>query len=263
MKPDLVAPGASVLTPYAHEYGKTVQVYGTSFSAPTVAGDAALVRQYFTEGHLPCDWNNGCKLDPSGSLVKAVLMNSATPLKEKVQVAWPWLQKNLLEDLTEYDNNQGMGLVQLSSSLPLPGKNRIKAIIRNNKRITDGEVQDIYIRATPGACANQPYKHDLRVTLAWYDPAGASSCAKCLINDLDLTVDWVTKNGNVKANSKVYPNGLSSKDDRNNVERVHFKMSYKRFYRIRIKAANLATPTTNFSLIGSGCFKIIPDPTRS
>lgn len=261
MKPDLVAPGASVLVPYAHEYGKTVQVYGTSFAAPAVAGAAALVRQYFTEGFLPCTWKNGCKLDPSGSLVKAVLMNSANPLKG-VQVARPWLQKKLLEEeFTEYDSNQGMGLVQLDTTLPLPGKNRIQAIVKNNKQITDGEVQDVYIQATPGKCANTPYKHDLRVTLAWYDPAGASSCAKCLVNDLDLTMHWVTDKGGVKANSKVFPNGLDSKDNKNNVERIRFMMSDKRRYRIRVKAANLATATTKYSLIGSGCFEIIPDPT--
>ena len=140
MKPDLVAPGASVLAPYAHEYGKTVQVYGTSFAAPTVAGDAALVRQYFTEGKLPCTWTQGCKIDPSGSLVKAVLMNSATPL-QGVQVVRPGLQKKLLKDtVSQYDSNQGMGLIQLDTTLPLPGKNRIKAIVKNNKRIVDGEV---------------------------------------------------------------------------------------------------------------------------
>ncbi len=82
MKPDLVAPGASVLTPKAKHPGETVQSFGTSFSAPTVAGNAALVRQYFEEGKLPCDRSN-CSFDPSGSLVKAVLMNSARTLKQE------------------------------------------------------------------------------------------------------------------------------------------------------------------------------------
>lgn len=81
MKPDLVAPGASVLAPYAHEYGKTVQVYRTSFAAPTVDGNTGLVRQYFPEGKLPCNWKQGCKMENSGSLVKVVLMNSSTPLQ--------------------------------------------------------------------------------------------------------------------------------------------------------------------------------------
>jgi len=263
MKPDLVAPGASVLVPYAHEYGKTVQEYGTSFSAPAVAGSAALVRQYFTEGRLPCNWKNGCKLDPSGSLVKAVLMNSATPLKGEVQVAQPWLEKKLLGKVSEYDSNQGMGSVQLDRSLPLPSKNRIKAIVKNNKSIADGEVQDTYIQATPRKCANQPYKHELRVTLAWYDLPGAASCAKCLLNDLDLIIHSVNANGGVVLDSELYPNGLDSKDNRNNVERIRFNMSGKNYYRIRVKAANLATAETKYSLIGSGCFEVIPDPTTS
>eukprot|EP00551_Chaetoceros_affinis_P000335 CAMPEP_0203633872 /NCGR_PEP_ID=MMETSP0088-20131115/943_1 /ASSEMBLY_ACC=CAM_ASM_001087 /TAXON_ID=426623 /ORGANISM="Chaetoceros affinis, Strain CCMP159" /LENGTH=523 /DNA_ID=CAMNT_0050487345 /DNA_START=23 /DNA_END=1594 /DNA_ORIENTATION=+ len=263
MKPDLVAPGASVLVPYAHEYGKTVQESGTSFSTPTVAGLGALVRQYFEEGKLPCNWSNGCKLDPSGSLVKAVLMNSATSLKGEVQVSEAYLEKKLLGKVSEYDSNQGMGLVQLDSSLPLPGKNRIKAIVKNNKQIKDQEIQDIYIRATPGKCANTSYKHELRVTLAWYDLPGANSCAKCLVNDLDLVIHSVTANGGVKPNSKQYPNGLNTKDNRNNVERIRFEMDDKSYYRIRVKATNLATTTTKYSLIGSGCFEWVADPTSS
>jgi len=263
MKPDLVAPGASVLVPYANQYGATVQAYGTSFSAPAVAGNAALVRQYFTEGRLPCNWANGCEIDPSGSLVKAVLMNSATPLKGEVQVAQPGLEKKFLGDINEYDNNQGMGLVQLNRSLPLPGKNRINAVVRNNRKITDGEDQDFYIRATPGKCANTSYKHELRVTLAWYDLPGASSCAKCLVNDLDLIIHQVSASGGIVPNSKFYPNGLNSKDSRNNVERIRFDMSGKSYYRVRVKAANLATANTRYSLIASGCFQWVADPTTT
>jgi len=262
MKPDIVAPGASVLAPYAHENGRKVQVYGTSFAAPAVAGDAALVRQYFKDGHLPCNWNNGCSINASGTLVKAVLMNSARSL-QKVQVSLPWMTHagSMLENVQEYDSTQGMGLVQLDRSLPIAGKNKIHAITRNNKEIMDGEEIDIYIRAQPGKCSNTSYKHDFSATLVWNDPPGAMGCSKCLINDLDIMVHWVTANGNVKPNSKQFPNGLSAKDNRNNVERVHFQMTGSRRYRIRIKGSNLASASTNFSLIASGCFKAIADPT--
>ena len=255
MKPDLVAPGASVLTAYAHENGKTVQAYGTSFSGPVVAGNAALVRQYLEEGKLPCTWGN-CKIDPSGSLVKAVLLNSAQNLKQ-VQVARPWMHNKLLEEVSEYDNNQGMGLVQLDQTLPIPGHNKFHAIVRNNKVIADGKFHDIYIRATPGKCWDTSYKHVLSATLTWYDPAGTSSCPKCLVNDLDIIVDWITAKGQIKANSREFPNGTSSKDYENNVERVRFDMLWSRRYRIRIHAANLVSATTKFSMIASGCFKVI------
>ncbi len=258
MKPDIIAPGASVLTPYAHESGKTVLSYGTSFSAPNVAGNAALVRQYFEDGKYPCTWKN-CKINPSGSLVKAVLMNSGQSLK-RVQVSRPWLTQSLLETTTDYDNSQGMGLIVLEKTLPIPGHNNINAIVRNNKLIKDGENHDIFIRATPQNCVNKTYRRDFSATLSWYDPPGTTSCAKCLLNDLDIAVEWVTAKGIVKEGSKIFPNGKGHKDDLNNVERVRFKMKGQRRYRIRIHAANLVTATTKFSMISSGCFRVIKDP---
>ncbi len=260
MKPDIVAPGASVLTAYAHESGKTVQAYGTSFAAPVVAGNAALVRQYFEDGKLPCNWKD-CAFDPSGALVKAVLMNSGEPLK-KVQVSRPWMTNSMLEDVTEYDDNQGMGLVVLDRTLPIPGHNKINAVVRNNKVINDGEYHDIFIRASPMRCVNKPYRREFRATLAWYDPAGTSSCAKCLINDLDIVVQWISAAGVVKSGSEIFPNGATHKDFDNNVERIRFNMQGRKRYRIRIKAANLATAKTQFSMIASGCFKIIPNPSK-
>ena len=219
MKPDVVAPEASVLTAFAHEPGKTVAAqYSSCFAEPSVAGNAALIRQYFEEGKLPCA-DADCKFDPSGSLVKAVLMNSANPVKQ-VQVSRPWLAKNELEEVAEYDHNQGMGLIQLDTTLPIKGHNRINAIVENNKEIMDGQYHDIYVRANPGKCKNQPYKRDFSATLAWYDPAGAISCAQCLINDLDIVVQAVNAKGNVVAGSKVVPNGANDKDYVNNIERI-------------------------------------------
>ena len=257
MSPDLVAPGASVLTAMAH--GTTVEVYGTSFSAPTVAGNAALVRQYFEEGKLRCDQVN-CSFDPSGSLVKAVLMNSARSLKQ-VQVSRPWIGSQELEEVSEYDGNQGMGLIQLNNTLPISNHNRINAIVRNNEEINDGEIHDIYIKATPKKCRGTSYIDDFSVTLAWYDLAGSASCVKCLVNDLDIMVHAVRANGTVKGGTKNFPNGLSHKDYDNNVERIRLKMSNSRRYRIRIKASNLATARTRYSMIASGCFKkLVTDP---
>lgn len=256
MKPDLVAPGASVLTPKAHGDTTTVQSYGTSFSAPTVAGNAAMVRQYFEEGHLPCD-RIDCSLDPTGSLVKAVLMNSARSLKQ-VQVSRPWIGSQELEEVSEYDDNQGMGLIQLDNALPIPNHNRINAIVRNDEPIKDGEFHDIFIRATPHKCLGRSYIRDFSVTLAWYDPAGSANCAKCLVNDLDITVHEVNANRIVKGGTKqMFPNGLSRKDYDNNVERIRFRMSGSSRYRIRINASNLDTASTHYSLIASGCFKVI------
>ncbi len=261
MKPDVVAPGASVLTAYAHESGKTVQAYGTSFAGPVVAGNAALVRQYFQDGHLSCTWTDDCSFDPSGALVKAVLMNSAYPVKQ-VQVARPWLTMNLLEEVREYDDNQGMGLIQLDKSLPIKGHNKISAIVRNDKTIQNRKEVHIFIRSNPAKCVNKPYNLDFSATLAWYDPPGTPSCAKCLMNDLDITVQGLNARGK-EIGPKYFPNGKNHKDGVNNVERVRYKMNSNRRYRITIKAENLVSASTTYSLIASGCFKVISDPAKS
>lgn len=51
-------------------------------ATPVVAGNAAIARQYFREGW----YNSGSKnisagYDPSAALIKAVLINSATPME--------------------------------------------------------------------------------------------------------------------------------------------------------------------------------------
>lgn len=253
MKPDLVAPGASVLTAYAHEKGKTVHAYGTSLAGPVVAANAALIRQYFEEGHFPCDFND-CTFYPSGSLIKAVLLNSAQGLKQ-VQVSLPGSSKKLLQEVSEYDNNQGMGLVQLDKTLPIPGHNKFNAIIKNNAEISNKSIHDIFVVTTPGTCWNKSYKHDFSATLTWYDPPGAISCVKCLVNDFDIVVSGINSKGKIKHKSTVFPYGSTKKDYRNNVERIRFSMKGIRRYRIRIRGTNLSTETTKYSMIATGCFK--------
>ena len=49
----------------------TIEVKGTSFSVGVVAGNAALVRQYFQEGWYPLGQkDSGKEINPSGPLLK-------------------------------------------------------------------------------------------------------------------------------------------------------------------------------------------------
>lgn len=263
IKPDIVAPGFTVLAAYAHSdigASDTVEVMGTSYSAPVVAGNAAIIRQYFEEGWFPCG-SKGCgqSIKPSGALVKAVLMNGAQDLKQ-VQAIIPQ-EKTLLETVSAYDNNQGFGLVNLLKSLPLNGRNEISSFAVNDEVIKDGQKQYFYVRAMNKWCATK----DLSVTLAWYDVGGASGCTKCLVNDLDVFVQEIKPNGVVRWNTYKAPNGLNSfeKDDRNNVERIRFDMKHGQRYRITVDARNLSYADTKYSLIATGCFKKIKKPRKS
>ena len=112
----------------------TREVLGTSYAAPAIAGAAAQVRQYFEEGWFPCG-SKGCGtiIKPSGSLVKALLMNSGQDL---IGVQDVITNKNVIESLKPYANSQGIGLVKLASTLPLLDEDNA------NKKICNGLAQN-------------------------------------------------------------------------------------------------------------------------
>lgn len=108
-KPDVVAPGFMVhsarasLSEEEEETCALASLGGTSMSAPAVAGAAALVRQYFSEGFLAAslDGEGLCEegdayeraglceaFEPTGYLVKAVLVNSAAWLGHMQTVSY-------------------------------------------------------------------------------------------------------------------------------------------------------------------------------
>jgi hypothetical protein len=255
MKPDIVAPGSTVQTGNAHSAGNgqdTKAVVGTSFAAPIVAGSAAIVRQYFEEGWFPCGTIGcGVSIQPSGSLLKAVLMNGGQNLERVQKVLGNVNDKVIGEDLKPYDNSQGMGLVNLAASLPLNDGTNFNALARNNNIIKDGEEHTFVVKAKTRSCPNPT----LSVTVAWYDQGAANGCVKCLLNDLDVTVQRTTWNGRRKGRLFRGNNNVNG-DDRNNVERVRVMIRNRRRYIISIKAANLSEQSIKYSMIATGCFKI-------
>jgi len=258
MKPDIVAPGYIIMAPNANAgtgESDTREVLGTSYAAPAIAGAAAQVRQYFEEGWFPCG-SKGCgtSINPSGSLVKAVLMNSGQDL---IGVQDVMTNKNVIESLKPYDNSQGMGLVKLASTLPLVDEDNantriINGLVQNNVPIDNNEVHTFVVRASMRRCPSS----EMSVTLAWYDTGAANGCVKCLLNDLDVWVQNVRFNG-TPTGARFRANGTTWKDDRNNVERVRFNMTNRRRYQITVQATNLSAASIKYSLIATGCFTVI------
>lgn len=203
IKPDIVAPGHFVLAADANPdstgecdgYGEpdvkqserggegTHYITGTSMAAPVLAGAAAILRQYFEEGFCNaslCCGYQGCagSMDPSGSLLKAVLMNGAQPLQGGVQYVPGG--EILGRSLQEYDSNQGYGRVNLINSVPLVGENSMQMQVVNDKLIVNGN-KDVYtLYIDRNICGGD---RPLSVTLAWYgkpkskyDPGMISRC---------------------------------------------------------------------------------------
>ena len=243
-KPDVVAPGYMINSAISNPSSPTNCGFskwaGTSMAAPVVAGAAAQVRQYFVEGWYPGGFEGSSEgFEPSGSLVKAVLMNGGQLLQGVQKVP----SGQVIMSTQFYDNNQNMGVINLLKSLPLFRYNQINAMVVNGDKITRGAVHayDIDVSDCPQG-VNQ-----LSATLVWYDPAAASNCQNCIVNDLDLSVK--TPSGVVK-----YPNGLSRPDEKNNAERIRFNAASAGKHQVIVSATNMATSSQRYSLVTTGCF---------
>lgn len=261
IKPDVVAPGHSILSarsgsngecdpldrpsfdPNNKEHAGLIFLSGTSMACPVVAGAGALVRQYFLDGRYPTgNIDESKSIDISGTLLKAILINGGEAMVGRSTS----LHGSGVEPSVPYDEFQGFGRINLLNSLkhPTSSFNSPDLYVENEKTIQQGQ--------------SHKYKfivcddHDFRVTTVWRDPPSQSGCSKCLINDLDLEV--VLQSG-----KKFYPNSKTTKDRKNNVERVVLEKETDlpdgyNTIDVQVTATNLGVGNLQkYSLASTGC----------
>jgi hypothetical protein len=243
LKPDLVAPGTWIASlqsaaagsdnAWAAISGNYQYEGGTSQAVPHVAGAAAVFIQFYRETHG--------QTNPSPALIKAALINSATPLQTSSSIA------------AVPGPDQGWGRVALTN---LISSARQVQYVDQTALLSTGQTFEQHIIV---AGAQGP----LKITMAYTDVPGLPAALPALVNDLDLEViapDGSLYLGNQFANGESVQ-GATSSDNVNNVEAVVLAQPGAGDYLVRVRARNVVedvhqpdsdTPEQDFALVISG-----------
>ncbi len=215
VKPDVTAVGAYNVysTQPANNYGGP-GFNGTSFACPVVSGMSAQLYQAYKQ-------LNGNQ-NPRASLIKAVICNGATDLGN-----------------ANVDYKFGFGRANAYNAVTAIEGNRYKV-----ETIAQGQSK-IYNLTVPAGVAQ------MKVLLAWTDPAAPATAGKTLINDLHLEVfDGNTTTYYPWKLNPASPNSLAIRgiDSLNNIEQVTINTPAAGNYQLIVRGASIATYTQEFSL---------------
>jgi subtilisin family serine protease len=238
IKPDVLAPGSNISSAATDGRSDTSLCTerfssGTSMAAPTAAGLAALVRQYFEEGWHARGWRDDTLgFGPSAALVKATLIASAIDLREQgCPTVGPIPSRE-----------QGWGLIRLERALWFAGdSHRLSVVDRPEAFGAAGTGEHHVLRGLAGG--------PLKVVLAWTDPPSTAVAETNLVNDLDLEVRgpsgsvWM---GNVFANGVSVVGG--SADRTNNVEVVWLPDAEAGTWTVSVWAHGIPVPDQGYAL---------------
>ncbi|MDJ0823536.1 MAG: S8 family serine peptidase, partial [Paracoccaceae bacterium] len=247
-KPDLMAPGANITSADGGTNCATKSNGGTSFAAPAVAGHAALVRQYYTEGWYPSGTREPSHaFTPSGALLKATLLNGTV---DAAGIAgYP--------DTTA--SGEGWGRLLTENALFFDGDARNTRVwdYRHVDGLETGETIDLPLQV---ATNGEP----LKITLVWTEPPGAVNSAAPVVNNLDLTV--ISPDGTQTFRGNVFNNGVSATggaaDALNNVEMVLVNQPAVGEWTIRVAgtAVNQGKPGQGYAVVASADLTDPPAP---
>ena len=207
IKPDVMAPGAAVAS-LKSPGERGVDAYhvvtsGTSGSAPNVSGQAAILTE---------TWMYRYRRMPSPAMIKAMLVNSADPLRREGDFCRSSPRVPASEPFP--NRIEGWGLVNTRKHLevtavPVEYRDQESAdILRTTLQTRSFD----YLVGSPDT--------PVYITLVWTDKEGAIGANPALVNDLDLEVQLgrFLYRGNVLNGKRSIAGG--TRDPRNNVENV-------------------------------------------
>jgi hypothetical protein len=228
IKPEIVVPASVTTATFESDNAETLRE-GTSASCPVAAGNAALIRQYFTDGYYPSGTpESSQEFNPSAALLKAMLINS-------VQT-----------DFAGYsvpDSKIGWGRPNLDNVLYFPGDAINLDIADYDQGLQTGQGYETTI--------NVPYSHaPFRASLVWTDYPGEAGANPALVNDLNLEVSSPsdkTYKGNIFSNNVSVEGGEF--DALNPVENVFVSSPETGEWTIRVQGNNIPQGPQPFALV--------------
>lgn len=234
-KPEIFAPGCSIMSARHRTACSTASQSGTSMASPAVTGAGALARQYFLEGWYPSGTSQpGDALNPSGALLRAVLLNSAVDMT----------------NVTGYPSHQeGWGRILLEDALYFAGDLR-RLVVLADERNAQGLITGQSVGYALDVTADQ---EALAVSLVFTEPPAALMASSTTVNNLDLELQSPTGLrywGNVFSGSFSTTGGVA--DPINNAEVVRIATPERGTWVVRVLAPAVNQGTQGYALVATG-----------
>jgi subtilisin family serine protease len=251
-KPDITAPGNYLQSALARSEGSsgtscsTTTKSGTSMAAPVVAGTAGLIVQYFQDSKF---WKTFCDpayvmcsrgaFTPSGTLLKALILQSGKPVK-----GYDGNSGVVLSSVP--DTYQGYGRVNLASVLPIVSHAKAAFTLFMDQNWLPELHENVYSVSVSSNA--QP----LKVTISWFDPPNQVFAAKYLLHDLDLVIE--DPSGHVFLGNAAVSNNLPAlgahRDEINNNEQITIPAPAAGKWRVRVQTKRLTEAShQNYSVV--------------